>query len=108
MDDTNGCIYPQEGSVTPTGLNCLQQQGKFDDFIEEFNQDRPHEGLGIVPGGGLLRPSTRAYRGLPDLTSHLASPSVDESACTAKGINLSTVFLSQAVGLKEVEDSHGS
>jgi len=29
-------------ATRPAGANHLQQQGKFDDFIEEFNNERPH------------------------------------------------------------------
>ncbi len=28
-------------ATRPAGANILQQQGKFDDFIEEFNNQRP-------------------------------------------------------------------
>jgi len=31
----------------PAAANFLQQHAKFDRFIEEFNQERPHEALGI-------------------------------------------------------------
>ena len=34
-------------ATRPAGANILQQQGKFDDFIEEFNKERPHEGLAM-------------------------------------------------------------
>jgi len=30
-------------TTRPAGLNSLQQQSKFDDFLEEFNIERPHE-----------------------------------------------------------------
>ena len=96
-------------ATRPPGLNCLQQQGKFDDFIEEFNQDRPHEGLGMKCPAEVYRPSTRAYRGLPDLTYPFHDNTVHVTLCGRiclhrKKINLSTVFAGQAVGLKEVED----
>lgn len=32
----------KQQTTRPAGANMLQQQGKFDAFIEEFNQDRPH------------------------------------------------------------------
>ena len=34
-------------TTKPAGLNFLQQQARFDDFIEIFNQERPHEALGM-------------------------------------------------------------
>jgi putative transposase len=33
-------------TTKPAGANFLQQQAKFDDFIEIFNNERPHEALG--------------------------------------------------------------
>src|SRR6202789_2443892 len=93
----------------PPGMNCFQQQGKFDHFIEEFNQDRPHEGLGMKCPAEVYRPATRAYQGLPDLTYPFHDKTVDVTLCGRiclhrKKINLSTVFAGQAVGLKEVEE----
>jgi len=32
-------------TTRPAGLNSLQQQSKFDDFLEEFNNERPHQAL---------------------------------------------------------------
>jgi transposase InsO family protein len=96
-------------ATRPPGLNSLQQQGKFDDFIEEFNQDRPHEGLGMKCPAEVYRPSTRPYQGLPDLTYPFHDNTVYVTLCGRiclhrKKINLSTVFAGQAVGLKEVEE----
>jgi transposase InsO family protein len=96
-------------ATRPPGLNSLQQQGKFDDFIQEYNQDRPHEGLGMKYPAEVYRPSTRPYQGLPDLTYPFHDNTVYVTLCGRiclhrKKINLSTVFAGQAVGLKEVEE----
>ncbi len=32
-------------ATRPAGVNLLQQQAKFDTFLEEFNHERPHEAL---------------------------------------------------------------
>ena len=32
-------------ATRPAGANILQQQAKFDAFIKEFNNERPHEAL---------------------------------------------------------------
>jgi len=34
-------------ATRPAGANLLQQQAKFDVFLEEFNHERPHEALGM-------------------------------------------------------------
>jgi len=31
----------------PPGMNSLQQPTRFDDFVSEFNSERPHEALGM-------------------------------------------------------------
>ncbi|MCU1258841.1 MAG: family transposase, partial [Bryobacterales bacterium] len=40
----------------------LQQQGKFDTFIEEFNAERTHEALGMKCPAEIYAASTRPYR----------------------------------------------
>jgi putative transposase len=43
-------------ATKPASANFLQQQARFDDFIERFNQERPHQALGMkVPGGSTRR-----------------------------------------------------
>ena len=34
-------------ATRPAGKNFLQQQAKFDDFMQEYNHDRPHQALGM-------------------------------------------------------------
>jgi transposase InsO family protein len=49
-------------------MNTLQQQEKFDHFVDEFNRERPHEALGMKRPADVYVESTRAYRGLPDVS----------------------------------------
>jgi len=96
-------------ATRPPGLNSLQQQARFDHFIEEFNNDRPHEGLGMKCPVEVYRPSTRAYQGLPELAYPFHDNTIHVTNCGRiclhrKKINLSTVFAGQAVGLKDVEE----
>ena len=35
-------------ATKPPGYNFLQQQGRFDEFIEVYNNERPHQALGGV------------------------------------------------------------
>ena len=44
----------------------LQQQAKFDTFLEGFNQERPHEALGMKCPPEIYSPSCRAYHGIPE------------------------------------------
>src|ERR1700688_5217243 len=54
-------------TTKPAGSNFLQQQAKFDDFIECYNNERPHQALNMRYPAEHYVPSTRPYRGLPEL-----------------------------------------
>ena len=54
-------------TTKPAGANFLQQQAKFDDFIECYNNERPHQALNMRCPAERYAPSTRPYKGLPDL-----------------------------------------
>ena len=47
-------------ATKPASANFLQQQARFDDFIERFNQERPHQALGMKVPGELYTPSPAA------------------------------------------------
>ena len=54
-------------TTKPAGNNFLQQQAKFDDFIDCYNNERPHQALNMRYPAERYVPSTRPYKGLPDL-----------------------------------------
>lgn len=73
-------------ATRPPGSNSLQQQAKFDAFLEEFNTERPHEALAMRCPAELYTPSQRAYWACPTSTipSMIAiswSPPAAASAC---------------------------
>ena len=49
----------QEATIPPAG-SLRAQQRKFDDFRQEFNQERPREALGMKRPGEVYQPSARA------------------------------------------------
>ena len=51
-------------ATKPAAQNFLQQQAKFDDFIDCYNRERPHQALGMKYPAELYEPSPRPYRGL--------------------------------------------
>jgi transposase InsO family protein len=55
----------------PPAMNALQQQEKFDHFVDEFNRERPHEALGMKRPADVYVASKRVYGGLP---GHQLSP----------------------------------
>ena len=54
-------------TTRPPGMNILQQQATFDDFVQEFNHERPHEALAMKCPAYLYVPARRQYHGLPEL-----------------------------------------
>ncbi len=99
----------KQEATRPASPNLLQQQARFDDFVEEYNQERPHQALGMRCPAELYTPSARPYRGLEDLDypfhdhSHLVTH-CGRICFDNRKINLSAVFAGQKVGVKQVAD----
>lgn len=96
-------------TTRPPGENFLQQQVRFDEFIEEFNKERPHEALGMKCPGEVYAPSARPYRGLIDPQYPFHDRTVLVTNCGRicmgkKKINLCKPLAGQPVGVKEVGD----
>ena len=53
-------------ATRPPGMNSLQQQARFDDFVQEFNTERPHEALAMKCQAEIYSASSRPYSGPPD------------------------------------------
>jgi len=96
-------------TTKPAGTNFLQQQARFDHFIEEFNGERPHEGLSMKTPAEVYAPSRRAYQGLPPLHYPFHDRDVLVTSCGRicmhrKRIHVSTVLAGQRLGIKEVDE----
>ncbi len=96
-------------TTRPPGANALQQQARFDDFVSEFNTERPHEALAMKFPVEAYAPSQRKYRGLPEVHYPFHDREVTVTTCgricmNRKKINLSTVMAGQKLGIKEVEE----
>jgi transposase InsO family protein len=48
-------------ATRPPGMNSLQQQARFDEFVKEFNEERPHEAIDMKRPAELYAPSPRRY-----------------------------------------------
>ena len=77
--------------------------------MEVFNNERPHEALGMKYPADVYQASPRPYRGLPDIDYPFHDRTIVVTHCGRiclgkKKINFSTVFAGQAVGIKEVQD----
>jgi putative transposase len=96
-------------ATRPAAANLLQQQARFDDFIDDYNRERPHQALGMRYPAEIYAPSARLYRGLEDLDYPFHDHSHVVTRCGRicfenRKINLSTVFAGQTVGVKQVAD----
>lgn len=97
-------------TARPAKANFLQQQARFDDFVQEFNEERPHEALGMKTPSEVYTPSKRTYNGLSELAYPFHDRSALVTACGRiclhnKKINVSQVFSGQTLGIKEVEEN---
>src|SRR4029079_6037648 len=82
---------------------------RFDAFLDEFNTERPHEGLSMRTPAQVYQASTKPYQGLPELTYPLHARDVTVTACGRicmyrKKINISSVLAGQKLGVKEVDE----
>src|SRR5216117_3075225 len=68
-------------TTKPAARNFLQQQARFDDFIDCYNNERPHQALNMQYPAQRYRPSPRPYRGLPDLDYPFHDKAVTVTTC---------------------------
>jgi hypothetical protein len=55
-------------ATKPASTNVLQQQARFDTFVDRYNRERPHQALGMKVPADFYTRSARVYRGLEELT----------------------------------------
>jgi putative transposase len=99
----------KKAATKPAAANVLQQQTRFDAFIQQYNQERPHQALDMkVPAQVYVR-SPRVYRGLDELTYPFHDATFTVTHCgricfKGRKVNLSHVFAGQNVGVTQVGD----
>jgi len=97
-------------ATRPAGRNFLQQQAKFDTFMQGYNYDRPHQALNMKYPAELYSPSLRPYQHhLGELDYPFHDRTITVTSCGricigSRKINLSQVFAGQKVGIKEVSE----
>ena len=100
----------KKDATRPASFNFLQQQSRFDDFAEVYNNEWPHQALNGMYPGELYTPSTKIYEPPqePDYPYHDRTIRITQCGRICIGnrkINLSTVFAGQIVGIREVADN---
>ena len=94
-------------ATKPAAVNVLQQQARFDAFVERYNQERPHQALDMKVPADVYARSPRVYRGLEDLTYPFHDQTITVTHCgricfKGRKVNLSHVFAGQNVGITQV------
>src|SRR5262249_16516577 len=93
-------------ATQPAAANFLQQQARFDKFVDVFNHLRPHD---MKCPAEVHQPSQHPYTGLPDIDYPLHDKTIVVTRCGRiclgnKKINFSWALAGEAVGIKEVHD----
>jgi len=83
------CLRAKKEATRPAGANLLQQQAKFDTFLEEFNNERPHEALDMKCPAEVYASSYRPSRGIsephdPFHDKTVVAPTAAASVSTAR------------------------
>jgi putative transposase len=94
-------------ATKPAAANVLQQQARFDAFLTRYNQERPHQALGMKVPADVYARSVRLYRGLEELTYPFHDQTITVTHCgricfKRQKVNLSQVFAGQNVGVTQV------
>jgi putative transposase len=94
-------------ATKPAAPNFLQQQARFDAFLEQFNDKRPHQALGMKVPADVYAHSARPYRGLSELTYPFHDHTIAVTQCgricfKSQKVNVSHVFAGQNVGVTQV------
>jgi transposase InsO family protein len=98
-------------TARPAGANLLQQQERFEAFVDEFNDVRPHEALGLRPPSSVYEPSSRK---MPERLAPLEYPLHDDVLTVSRGGTVSfgmreryylcPALAGQEVGVRELEE----
>jgi len=96
-------------ATKPPGQNLLQQQEKFDIFIQEYNTQRPHQALDMKYPNEIYTYSPRPYKGIQELSYPFHDRTITVTNCgricfRKRKINLTRVLAGQDVGVKEVNE----
>ena len=100
----------KQETTRPAKVNLLQQQERFDAFVDEFNHQRPHQAIAMQCPASIYQPSPRRYDRLRELDYPLHD---DVCRVDARAIikmpdgddcYLTHALVGQNVGIREVED----
>jgi hypothetical protein len=71
----------KQETTRPPAMNAIAQQDRFDAFVSEFNNQRPHEALDMKCPAAVYAPAPRPYTGLPAVEYPFHDRDVLVTAC---------------------------
>lgn len=100
----------KQEATKPASFNFLQQQERFDRFIDVYNNERPHQALDGQYPGYVYTPSRKIYQPPDELNYPFHDKTLKVTQCGRicmgrRKINLNRVFAGQTVGIREVADN---
>ena len=113
--DQNGCHERMHRTMKaeatrPARANLTSQQERFTEFVREFNEERPHEALGMRRPIEVYRPSDRTFPSIlpePEYPEHFEVRRVSRNGGVRwKGewLNVGHALIEEPLGFEEVED----
>ena len=100
----------KRATTRPSARNLHCQQAKFDTFRREFNEERPHEGLGMQRPAQVYRPSPRPFPEKiadPEYPAHYEVRRVSRNGGVRwkkTRVNVGSSLVEEYVGFQEVGD----
>jgi len=102
----------KEATAQPPARHLLAQQELFDEFRHDYNQERPHEGLGQQTPASVYRPSGREYperlpeqRGYPEDWEKRSVRQNGQIKWAGGRLYLSQALAGQQIGLQPVGEA---
>jgi len=102
----------KEATVTPPRKDLTEQQKAFNDFVEEYNYQRPHEALDMKKPGIVYERSQRSYTSRSAPAKYGSDFDVrpvrnnGEIVWHGKRIYVSQSLCGERIGLLQLEDEH--
>jgi len=99
----------KQETTRPPRANLLAQQEEFDKFTNIYNEERPHQGIGMKYPAELYSRSTKRYQKPEPLSYPFHDKTITVTQCgricdNGLKVNLSRAFAGHQVGIKEMED----
>lgn len=100
----------KQAATKPPEQDLVRQQKRFDQFVHEYNHERPHEALGQKMPASQYRPSLRRYSTAPE---ELSYPDYFETrrvqrngttSCNNNMIYVGEILKGKRVGLCEIDE----